>query len=132
MHNAVNWFEIPVVDFPRAVKFYEATLAGKVRVEDFQGSQHGILPYTPPGVGGALVKFDQVTPSVNGVRIYLAVGTGERALDAAISRAREAGGLITLSKTSLGDIGWIGIVQDSEGNSIGLHSERGQAPVEKA
>jgi uncharacterized protein len=122
MKNAANWFEIPVVELPRAIRFYEATLADKLRVENFMGTEMAIFPHDKPGVGGALVHFDKVDPSVHGARVYLDVGAGEPALDRALSRAREAGGIVHLSKTSIGQAGWIALVQDSEGNSIGLHA----------
>ena len=119
MNTSASWFEIPVVELPRAIRFYEATLAGKLRVENFMGTKMALFPDDKPG---ALVPLDKADPSIHGARVYLDVGQGEPALDSALTRAREAGGVIHLSKTSIGQAGWIALVQDSEGNSIGLHA----------
>ncbi|HHO55143.1 MAG TPA: VOC family protein, partial [Trueperaceae bacterium] len=35
MDNAVNWFDIPVVDLDRATKFYSEILSSELRIENF-------------------------------------------------------------------------------------------------
>ena len=44
MQNAINWFEIPAVDFERAVKFYSDILKVELRREIFTGMMNGIFP----------------------------------------------------------------------------------------
>jgi predicted enzyme related to lactoylglutathione lyase len=118
--NAVTWFEIPVTDMDRAVRFYEGVLAIKLKREVFGGNDHAIFQ-TRPAVAGALVKADHLQPSTAGTRIYLDT-RGE--LDACVARVASAGGAVILPKTDIGDPGWIAIVRDPEGNAIGLHQTR--------
>jgi predicted enzyme related to lactoylglutathione lyase len=120
--NAINWFEIPAADFPRATRFYEQILDTSLRIEDIGGVRLGVLPYTQnEGIGGAVVEMQQAKPHADGVRIYL---NGGADLDAILKRVPAAGGQIVMPKTLLpADIGHIGMFSDSEGNVIGLHSK---------
>jgi predicted enzyme related to lactoylglutathione lyase len=45
-------------------------------------------------------------------------------LDAALGRVQGAGGAVLLPKTSIGDMGEIALIRDSEGNRVGFHSEK--------
>jgi predicted enzyme related to lactoylglutathione lyase len=121
-NNAINWFEIPVADMDRAVRFYEAVFATKLHREVFGGHDHAIFTRPDPAaVAGALVKADHLTPSAAGSRIYLDT-RGE--LDACLARVAGAGGTIVMPKTDIGDPGFIAIVKDTEGNAVGLHQPR--------
>jgi len=119
--NAVNWFEIPVANFERAVAFYEKILATRLAPDNsFPGMRMAILPYQQPGVGGCLFEFEQARPHADGVRIYL---NGGDDLAPVLDRVVAAGGQIVMAKTFLRqDIGHIGMFSDSEGNIVGLHS----------
>lgn len=119
--NAINWFEIPVANFERAVAFYEKILAAKLPVDSsFPGFRMAIFPSKEPGVGGCLVEFEQARPHADGVRVYL---NGGENLAPILDRVEAAGGKIVMPKTFLReDIGYIGMFSDSEGNIVGLHS----------
>lgn len=119
--NAINWFEIPVANFERAVAFYEKILDTTLsRDGSFSGMRMAMLPYQEPGVGGCLIGFEQARPHADGVRIYL---NGGDDLAPILDRVVAAGGRIVMPKTFLReDIGYIGMFSDSEGNIIGLHS----------
>lgn len=119
--NAINWFEIPVADFERAVTFYEAILATQLpRDASFPEMRMAIFPSQCPGVGGCLFEFAQARPHADGVRIYL---NGGDDLGAILDRVVAAGGTVVMPKTLLrADIGYIGMFGDSEGNIVGLHS----------
>ena len=45
-------------------------------------------------------------------------------LDSVVSRVEKAGGNVVMPKTDIGPPGFIAVVVDTEGNSVGLHSER--------
>lgn len=119
--NAINWFEIPVANFERAVAFYEKILGEKLPVDSsFPGIRMAMFPYKDPGVGGCLVEFEQARPHADGVRVYL---NGGENLATILDRVEAAGGMIVMPKTFLrDDIGHIGMFSDSEGNVVGLHS----------
>ena len=121
MKSAVNWFEIPVVDLDRATKFYEGVLKAGFRRENFFGTEMAVFKTEEPGVGGALIRQEKMHPQEDGTLVYLNLN-GQ--LDAAIGRVQGAGGAVLLPKTSIGDAGDIAIIRDSEGNRVGLHSEK--------
>ena len=118
--NALNWFEIAVDDLARAKGFYETVL--NVKMEEVAGSglPMAIFPYDPmKGVGGSLTKMAEMKPGDGGTIIYLNV---EGDLDGVLSRINDAGGVVLKGRTAIPPHGFIGILQDSEGNVVGLHS----------
>ena len=119
--NAINWFEIPVVDFARAVAFYEHILATQLPIDaSFPGIRMAFFPIQEPGVGGCLVECEQSHPHADGVRIYL---NGGDDLALILDRVVAAGGSVVMPKTLIReDIGYVGLFSDSEGNVVGLHS----------
>ena len=123
MKNAAVWFDIPSSDFDRAVKFYSEILDSPIKVTDFMGQKMGMFPMDQDGdVGGALMPPDTgLVPSKNGSRVYLSVEN----LDAILPKVEPAGGKILKSKFPVGqDNGFIAIIEDSEGNTVGLHSPK--------
>lgn len=121
--NALNWFEIPVVDFDRACRFYSAILDAPLSVNDeFPEMRMAMLPYEEPGVGGCLVQMKEARPGADGVRVYL---NGGEDLAVTLARVEPAGGRVLVPKTLIReDIGHFAIFVDSEGNVLGLHSMR--------
>ena len=121
MRNALNWFDIPAVDFERAVKFYETILDVTLRRAPSGETMNGIFPADRDagGVAGAVCKGPGYAPSVDGSIVYL---NADGQLDAILSRVEAAGGRIMLPKTHIGDPGYIAWLIDSEGNRVGLHA----------
>lgn len=120
MKNALNWFEIPAVDFARAKKFYETVLGSAMHVEEMMGMKMAFLPSDREAVGGAVVASDQHTPSKDGAVIYL---NGNPDLQGPLSRVEKAGGMVVMPKTKISDdIGYMAFFIDSEGNKIAFHS----------
>ena len=119
--KAINWFEIFVDDMDRASRFYQQVLAIDLRREEFAGLPHAIFPAALPATGGALVRHPQRSPGQGGSMVYLEA-TGK--LDACLQRVAAAGGTVVLPKTDIGQPGFIATLRDTEGNLVGLHSER--------
>lgn len=119
MHNAVNWFEIPVADYERAVAFYESVFNVQLRRELMDGYDCAVFPADEKGVGGALVKADFQAPGNTGALVYL---SAEGQIDQTLNRASKLGAEITLPKKAIGPYGFIAHMMDSEGNKIALHS----------
>lgn len=121
----VGWFEIPVTDMDRAVKFYETVFnvtlerhpMGEFDMSWFPGYDEDI-----PGSPGSLVKYaDYYSPSKEGVLIYFTSRSGD--LTDELSRVETAGGTILQPKTQISeDIGYMGLILDTENNRIALHS----------
>ncbi len=121
MHNAINWFEIPVADMDRAQRFYETVLGRTLRRENFGGGQLAVFPYAKPAPGGCLQAGAQRSASAaSGIRIYLDCMPS---IDAALARIESAGGTIVAPKSALPPgMGFIAHLRDTEGNEVGLHA----------
>jgi hypothetical protein len=120
MQNAVAWFEIPVENIGRAVRFYEAMLAVTLQQRKLLGTDMAIIP--SDGVMGALLATPRHKAPSTATVVYLHVGSGAGCLDAAIRRACDAGGQLLVPPTELADDRWFAVVRDCEGNAIGLHA----------
>lgn len=121
--NAINWFEIPVSEMDRAKKFYETVFEIQMETMEMMGMMMASFPYEPGSgkLSGALIKSQMHVPSSTGVIIYL---NGNPDLDAPLNRVEAAGGKITMPKTKISDdIGFMAFFMDTEGNSVGLHSQ---------
>lgn len=127
MKNAVNWFEIYVSDFNRAMKFYTEVFRFKLTELPMANDNHPEMKYAVfegdangEGAGGALVKINQAQPGMGGTLVYF--NTEE--INEELSRVEAAGGKIIRPKISIGDYGFIALAEDSEGNMIGMHSQK--------
>ena len=121
--NPVGWFEIPVTDMDRAIKFYEAVFECEIKLNPINGLEMAWFPMFPTGMGaaGALVKHEQYTPSADGPLIYFSAFSGD--VDNELRRAEEAGGKILMPKKQIGEkYGHMGIILDTEGNRIAVHA----------
>ena len=122
--NAINWFEIPVNDIDRAIKFYETVFDIKMEKMDMMDMHMAFFPYEPGGgkASGGLVKSQMHKTSEDGVKIYL---NGNPDLSKALSKVEDAGGKITMPKTKINDdVGYMAFFNDTEGNSLALHSQK--------
>ncbi|MCW5911558.1 MAG: VOC family protein [Cyclobacteriaceae bacterium] len=120
--NLINWLEIPVTDISRAMKFYESVLDTKLELMEMMGAPYAVFPYEPGSgkISGALAQGDMYKPSADGVRIYLNCPD----IEATLIKVGEAGGKVILPKTKIEDQGYMAFFSDSEGNTIGMHSNK--------
>jgi predicted enzyme related to lactoylglutathione lyase len=120
MKNPIHWFEIPVADFERALRFYQAVFAVELRIEAMPEVKLAIFPYAGDATGGALCLNPHFRPSADGVVVYLEGGDD---LAVPLARVAAAGGTVVMAKTLIApEIGYMAFFIDSEGNRIGLHS----------
>ena len=104
----------------RAKKFYEGLLGVALEEAKMEGVEMWIFPHdiSKTGAAGALVKHEMRPPNVHGTLVYFSVpDCGERQ-DWASARDMP----VYVPKMDIGEHGFIAIVGDSEGNSVGLHS----------
>lgn len=127
MKNAVNWFEIYALDFERAKKFYtevfKCNLTDVATTTDRHSSMdYAVFPNSDAngGAGGALVRIDEAKPGIGGTLVYF----DSKDIDEELSRVTVNGGKIIRPKLKVGDFGFIALVEDTEGNMIGLRSKR--------
>ncbi|MFN8206003.1 MAG: VOC family protein [Bacteroidales bacterium] len=123
--NVVGWFEIPVLNMDRAIRFYETVFGFKLEKMQMGDQLMAWFPAVEgdgPGTAGALVyEPGNMRPSPDGVLVYFTAHSGN--LDKELGRVEEAGGVILVPKTLISkEYGNYGLVLDSEGNRIGIHS----------
>ena len=125
MQNPVGWFEIYVSDMPRAKSFYETVLNVKLEALSPPGDMPIEMWSFPMddktyGAGGALAKMERVEPGQGGTLIYFSCEDCANEQ----SRVEQAGGTVVQPKFSIGEYGFCSVVIDTEGNTIGLHSQQ--------
>lgn len=127
-YNAVGWFEIYVQDIEKARKFYEEVF--RVKLEDMSdptGDDNNNMKMVAfpmvengeaPGASGALVQMEGFTSGGNSTIVYFS------SFDCAVEEARveAAGGRVHMSKSAIGEHGFIALFYDVDGNMVGIHS----------
>ncbi|MEF8731757.1 MAG: VOC family protein [Candidatus Accumulibacter meliphilus] len=120
--NPVGWFEIYVSDMTRARDFYTAVFGRELTALPEIGEEGEMYAFSwvegGSGAAGALVRHPMNGPGKGGTMVYF---NCEDAANEA-ERAVEAGGRVIQPKMAIGQYGHIALVQDTEGNIIGLHS----------
>jgi predicted enzyme related to lactoylglutathione lyase len=136
MTHAISWFEIPSIDFDRAVGFYSSVLNCELNVynpesDDSENGKAGMFSTDDGDVGGMIVETDEYTtdggatisytPTADsGPVVYLTVDSD---MDGVLSRVEQTGGEVLVPMEAIPEMdGYYAIVTDTEGNRIGLIS----------
>jgi uncharacterized protein len=119
--NSCVWFEIPTHDMERAKAFYEAVLQTELSLQDMGELKMAWFPMAAgaPGSGGCLIHAKSYVPSYDGTMVYLSVPD----IEAALGRVASGGGKVLRGKMSIGEYGFVGHFEDTEGNRVALHSD---------
>jgi len=125
-NNVVGWFEVPVNDMDRAIKFYETVFGFKLSRNKMGPLDMAWFPTVDGATGamGTLVCFpDFYTPSSNGTLVYFTAHSGDLSIE--LGRVEEAGGQVIQEKKLIAeDIGFMGLFIDTEGNRLAMHSRK--------
>ena len=121
--NPGSWFEVPVTDMDRAIKFYNTVFDWNLKVFDAGPLKMAWFPANEEdhGAGGSLVLSEHYTPGSDGVLVYF------HCMDVAmtIARVEGAGGKVVLEKKLISpEVGYMAAAIDSEGNRIAFHSKQ--------
>jgi len=124
--NPFTWVEIYVEDMSRAQKFYETVLQIDMVPMEAPGDYGDLEMLSFPwaqgedNISGALCKTSTMKPGNSGTLVYFACD------DCANETARVemAGGIVLQNKFPIGSHGFCSIAQDTEGNTIGFHSNQ--------
>src|SRR4029453_1592850 len=112
--HQVVWFDIPVRDIDRAIRFYSAVLGKTLKKEQAgPGAAVVLLPHEEGSIGGSLVQSMDAKPSDSGPLLYL--NTHDR-LEEALRFVERYGGKVLSEVQSIAPFGFRAIVLDSEGN----------------
>ena len=119
--NPVVYFEIPVTDIERAIKFYNAVFHFDFDKETIDNNEMALFPFAVEnsGISGALAKGEIYKPTKDGVLIYFNTENSDETLKLATS----TGGQILYPKTDNG-IGLVAEFEDTEGNRIALYQTK--------
>lgn len=118
--NPVGWFEIPVTDMDRAMKFYQAVFGFELSRCTVNEYDMAFFPMqdNASGATGTLITGHGYAPSRTGTIIYFMAPD----IEATLAKVEQNGGKTTIPKKSIGEHGFIGWFEDCEGNTIALHS----------
>lgn len=119
--NPVVYFEIPVTDIDRAVRFYTAVFHFTFAKEIIDNYEMALFPFIEEhsGISGALAKGDIYKPTKDGVVLYFKTEHIEETLQRVIAH----GGRILYPKKDNG-LGFVAEFEDSEGNRIALYQSK--------
>ena len=119
--NPVVYFEIPVKDIDRAIKFYKTVFNFDFDKENIDNNEMALFPFADgnSGISGSLVKGEIYKPTTDGVVIYFKTEN----IDETLKLVAANGGQILYPKTDNG-IGLVAEFEDTEGNRIALYQKK--------
>ncbi|MBD3287613.1 VOC family protein [candidate division KSB1 bacterium] len=122
MMNPVIWFEVPVTNIDRAKKFYRDVFGYEYQMLEMGPLQIAVIEgdMNAHGATGGLIKGEDYVPSKTGTYIYFSCDD----VNIELEKIEKAGGKVLVPKTSIGESGFIAHFIDSEGNRVGLHSDK--------
>jgi len=116
--NVLNWFDIPVTNLDRAMRFYGEILGVELQRYSTHTVEGALFP--ADGLSGTLLLGEGFIPSHQGSIVYL---NGGADLNTVLERVADASGKVLLEKTMIpGNRGAFAYFEDTEGNRVGLHS----------
>ena len=121
MNNPVQWFEISTNDLERAKKFYANVF--NLEFQYIEMPDSNMYMFGEPGssgASGALIESSSIKPSLDGSVVYFSCGDVSKEL----ALVEKEGGNIITHKTDIGDFGFFAHIIDTEGNRIGMHSDK--------
>ncbi len=123
-NNVVGWFELPVSDMERAMKFYETVFDFKLDRHQMDELDMAWFPWKGEATGssGSLVHNPGFyTPSQAGTLVYFTAHSGD--LSNELGRVEAAGGKVVMPKQQISpEHGYMAVILDTEGNRVALHS----------
>lgn len=124
-HAPLVWAEIAVQDIERAIEFYTSHFSIDFHRELIGETGMDMAIITSEdreGAGVALVKHPMMKPTPNGSIVYLHLSDK---LTPLVEKVAKAGVKILLPVTPIkdGEVGYISLFEDSEGNTVGLWSK---------
>lgn len=122
MQNIGAYFEIPVDNLERAMRFYSNIFECEFAKDNIHGNEMAFFPFDEKsnGITGALAKGEIYKPSISGSLIYLSTSN----LDKTIQKVTEVGGEILFPKTEVPGYGWVAEFKDCEGNRVALFQRK--------
>ncbi|MEN0130357.1 MAG: VOC family protein [Brevundimonas sp.] len=112
-HGDITHIDIPADDLDRAKSFYSALFGWQIQAPP--GFETYPMWRAPNGIsGGGLAQRDE---SLRTPRSYVEVDS----IDESLAKVVELGGKVVLAKTEIDPTSWWAVLEDLEGNQIGLY-----------
>jgi len=112
-HGDITHIDIPADDIQRASEFYGRVFGWSINeVPGYEGYPMWQAPNGISG-GGIAQRQGQLTYP----RSYVEVDS----IDETLNAVTEAGGRVLMPKTPISDTSWYAVLEDTEGNQIGLY-----------
>src|SRR5205814_9061755 len=107
----------------RAKKIYESIFGIKMDKMESMGMKMAFFPMKGKSgkANGGVVESTMHKPSKDGSIIYL---NANPRLEKVLDKVTKAGGKVAMPKTNIGENGHMAFFIDTEGNKIGLHSNK--------
>ena len=121
--SRVYYFEMPVEDFDRAIKFYETVFGWKVTKSDRPSGPYYSVKTgddSKPGINGSFFKKEEGWSSISNV-------INVDNIDICIEKLQELGGAIIFPKTTINGVGYLAYFKDTEGNTFGMMQNDSEA-----
>jgi uncharacterized protein len=116
-YNGICHVEWESTDLDRSRGFYGGLFGWTF--ETWGDATEYMLFSAPGGIGGGFMKKDAVSPSVTPT-VYVLV----ESIEAYLPRAASLGGRTSVPKTEIPGMGWFALVNDPDGNTVGLFEAR--------
>ena len=121
--SRVYYFEMPVEDFDRAIKFYETVFGWKVTKSDRPSGPYYSVKTgddSKLGINGSFFKKEEGWSSISNV-------INVDNIDVCIEKLQELGGAIIFPKTTINGVGYLAYFKDTEGNTFGMMQNDSEA-----
>ena len=112
----VYYFELPVDDMDRAIRFYETVFGWKITKHDRDSGPYFSVETganTEPGINGSFFKKAEDWTNISNV-------IGVKDINQAISKLESFGGQIVFPKTTINGVGYLAYFKDLDGNVFGI------------
>ncbi len=124
MKNPIGWIDIPALDLDRAEAFYTAYFGFAFDRKPTSESGYTMswfpMDMKSYGSGATLMHGESYVPSKTGMLMYFEAP--EESIAVSLEKAKEQNVTVIMGSTSIGEHGFMAILEDSEGNAIAIHS----------
>lgn len=121
IQGQITWFEIPVEDLDRSIKFYSEVLNIKIEKNKFLKQEYGIFNKEVDTIKGALVKKENHTPGIGIILFFYVIDLSD-----SLKKVEQLGGNVLVEKTLLKqqtEEGFLAIKQNLIDDNIGYYAE---------
>jgi len=114
--DRIYYFEMPVDDFDRAIKFYETVFGWKITKENRQSGPYCAVKTgddSKPGINGSFFKKEEGWNQISNV-------INVQDIEGILEKIKILGGEIVFPKTVINGVGYLAYFKDPEGNTLGM------------